>query len=71
MIGNLSYDEILKYAQELKENANVIEHLAKKQDISSLQDFVSNVECYSTFLKSTVELHQDADKVLKQLSTNK
>ena len=71
MIGNLSYDEILKYAQELKENANVIEHLAKKQDISSLQYFVSNVEWYSTFLKSTVELHQDADKVLKQLSTNK
>ena len=71
MIGNLTYDEILKYAQELKENATIIEELAKKQNITSLQDFISNVEWYSTFLKSTIELYQDADKVLKQLSDKK
>lgn len=67
MIGNFTYDEIQQFAKELSENADIIDNLAKKQGTSMLQTFISNVDWYSTFLKSTVELYKDADEVLKNL----
>ncbi len=71
MIGNFTYEEILQFAKELKENADVIDELSKKQGTSILQTFISNVDWYSTFLKSTVDLYKDADSVLKYLKDNK
>ena len=67
MIGNFTYDEIQQFAKELSENADIIDNLAKKQGTSMLQTFISNVDWYSTFLKSTVEIYKDADEVLKNL----
>lgn len=67
MIGKFTYDEILQMAKELKENSDVIDKLAKKQGVGMLQTFISNIDWYSTFLKSTVELYKDADEVLKDL----
>lgn len=67
MIGSFTYDQILQFSKELKENATVIDTLAKKQGAGMLQTFITNVDWYSTFLKSTVELYKDADTVLKQL----
>lgn len=67
MIGKFTYDEILQMAKELKENSDVIDNLAKKQGVGMLQTFISNIDWYSTFLKSTVELYKDADEVLKDL----
>ena len=67
MIGSFTYDQILQFAKELADNADIIDNLAKKQGAGMLQTFVSNVDWYSTFLKSTVELYKDADEVLKHL----
>lgn len=67
MIGTFTYDQVLQFAKELSENADVIDNLAKKQGVATLQTFVSNIDWYATFLKSTVELYKDADEVLKHL----
>lgn len=71
MIGTFTYDQILQFAKELNENADIIDNLTKKQGVGMLQTFISNVDWYSTFLKSTVELYKDADEVLKNLQTQK
>ena len=67
MIGKFTYEEILQFAKELADNADIVDKLAKKQDAGMLQTFISNVDWYSTFLKSTVEIYKDADAVLKPL----
>ena len=65
MIGNFTYEEMLQFAKELEENADIIDKLAKKQEAGMLQTFISNVDWYSTFINSTVEIYKDADAVLK------
>lgn len=71
MIGNFTYDEMLQFAKELAENADIIDKLAKKQDAGMLQTFISNIDWYSTFIKSTIEIYKDADKVLEHLKKQK
>ena len=71
MIGTFTYEQILQFAKELKDNADIIDGLAKKQGAGMLQTFISNIDWYSTFLKSTVELYKDADEVLKNLKVQK
>ena len=62
---------MLQFAKELEENADIIDKLAKKQEAGMLQTFISNVDWYSTFIKSTVEIYKDADAVLKPLKEKK
>lgn len=71
MIGNFTYEEMLQFAKELEDNADIIDKLAKKQEAGMLQTFISNVDWYSTFIKSTVEIYKDADAVLKPLTEKK
>ena len=71
MIGNFTYEEMHQFAKELEENADIIDKLAKKQEAGMLQTFISNVDWYSTFIKSTVEIYKDADAVLKPLKEKK
>ena len=71
MIGNFTYEEMLQFAKELEENADIIDKLAKKQEAGMLQTFISNVDWYSTFIKSTVEMYKDADNVLSHLKNKK
>lgn len=71
MIGSFTYEEVLQFAKELKEKSQVIENLTKKHNIATLQSFISNIDWYSTFLKSTVELYEDADAALKDLKEQK
>lgn len=71
MIGNFTYEEMLQFAKELEDNADIIDRLAKKQEAGMLQTFISNVDWYSTFIKSTVEIYKDADEVLKPLKEKK
>ena len=71
MIGNFTYEQILEFAKQLKECSDIINELSKKQEVGMLQTFISNVDWYSTFLKSTVEIYQDADKVLEPLKSQK
>ena len=71
MIGNFTYEEMLQFAKELEENADIIDKLAKKQEAGMLQTFISNVDWYSTFIKSTVEIYKDADNELSHLKNKK
>jgi hypothetical protein len=71
MIGKFTYEEMLQFAKELSENADIIDKLSKKQNAGMLQTFISNVDWYSTFIKSTVEIYKDADAVLKPLKEKK
>lgn len=65
MIGQFTYDQILEFSRLLAENAEIIRELAKKHDAGMLETFIANVERYSTFLKSTVDMYKDVDEVLK------
>ena len=71
MIGKFTYEEMLQFAKELSENADIIDKLSKKQNAGMLQTFISNVDWYSTFIKSTVEMYTDADNVLSHLKNKK
>lgn len=71
MIGKFTYEEMLQFAKELEVNADIIDKLAKKQNAGMLQTFISNVDWYSTFIKSTVEVYKDADAVLKNFKPQK
>ena len=67
MIDKLSYDDILKISQELKEQSDIIEKLAEGRDLPELTDFAATVEGYSKFLQNTIEINRDADEALKDL----
>ena len=54
MIGQFTYDQILEFSKLLAQN-----------DEGMLETFIANVERYSTFLKSTVDMYKDVDEVLK------
>ena len=71
MIGKFTYEEMLQFAKELSENADIIDKLSKKQNAGMLQTFISNVDWYSTFIKSTVDMYKDADNVLSHLKNKK
>jgi len=71
MIGKFTYEEMLQFAKELADNADIIDKLSKKQNAGMLQTFISNVDWYSTFIKSTVEMYKDADAVLSHLKNKK
>lgn len=71
MIGDFTYDQIVEFANTLKEQGEIIDRLAKKQGAGMLQTFITNIEWYSTFLKSTVEIYKDADAVLRPLKGKK
>ncbi len=67
MIGNFTYDEILKFAQELKESIDKISALSKANEVDMLESFIANVERYVSFLKNTVDLYKVADETLAYL----
>ena len=68
MIDKLSYDQVLAFANELKNSADIISNISKAYNLESLNDFVAAVNSYINFLNSTVEMNKDADLALKDLS---
>lgn len=71
MIGNVTYEQISSIAEELTKAATTAEEYIKSQNIEELEDFLSTVESYAKFLKTTVELNKDADKALEYLKNTK
>ncbi len=71
MIGNLTYNQIEDIALELENATKVVDAIIKNQNIEELEDFISTVEGYSKYLKTTVELNKDADKALEELKRKK
>ena len=70
MIDKLSYDEIITISKELKQQAEIVDKLAKKRDLQDLIDFAATVEGYSKFLENTIEINKDADEALKELKSH-
>ena len=71
MIGNLTYNQIEDIALELENATKVVDAIIKNQNIEELEDFISTVEGYSKYLKTTVELNKNADKALEELKRKK
>lgn len=71
MIDGISYDEILKVSQELKNCCTILKKVIAGKDLSELEDFISTVDVYYKYLDSTVELNKDADLELQNLKDRK
>ena len=69
MIDKLSYDEVLNISKGLKEQAMIVDKIAKAREFDELADFVATVEGYSKYLENTVEINKDADKALSALKS--
>ena len=71
MIGNLTYDQVESIAKELEESIATITAITKNLNVEEMQDFLSTVEGYSKYLKTTIEMSKDADKALEELKSKK
>lgn len=71
MIDKLTYDQVLAFSKELKNQAEIINNLFKNKENQALADFIATVEGYSKFLETTVEINKDADKALEELMSRK
>lgn len=67
MVGKLTYEQINEIVGQLKICHSTISTLIKDKKADDLENFVSIVDRYIKFLETTVELYQDADKVLSRL----
>ena len=67
MIDKLSYNDILEISKVLKEQAEIVDKIAKKREFDELTDFIATVEGYSKFLENTIEINKDADAALNDL----
>ena len=67
MIDKLTYDQVLTFSKELKNQAEIINNLFKNKDNQALADFIATVEGYSKFLENSVEINKDADIALLDL----
>lgn len=71
MIGSMTYNQVEEVAKELENATKTIEAIIKNQNIQELEDFLSTVEGYSKYLRTTIELNKDADKALEDLKSRK
>lgn len=68
MIGNLSYNDMLKLANELEKSSNNIKSLiSEKQNnnINNIKRFCEELDSYVRFLTSSIQLYKDSDDALK------
>ncbi len=71
MIGTMTYEQVETIIKELENATTTISSTIKDKNIEELEDFVSTVEGYSKYLKTTLELNKDADKALEELKNKK
>lgn len=71
MIGTMTYEQVAEITKELESSAEFVKKYIKDKNIVELEDFVSTVEGYAKFLKTMIELNQDADKELADLKATK
>ena len=68
MIGNLSYNDMLKLANELEKSSNNIKSLiSEKQNnnINNIKKFCEELDSYVRFLTSSIQLYKESDDALK------
>lgn len=71
MIGKLTYDQVLTFAKEIRNEALAVEDMARARELQDLVEFSDKVEAYAKFLENTVELNKDADKAIADLTGKK
>lgn len=71
MIGTMTYDQVEIITQELEAASTTIDSIIKNLNIEELEDFISTVEGYTKYLKTTIEMNKDADKALENLKLQK
>lgn len=71
MIEKSNYEDIATMSQELKNCCANLKKVIANKDLSELEDFISTVDVYYKYLDSTIELHKDADEVIKQFLDRK
>lgn len=71
MIGTMTYEQVEEITKELESSAEFVKSYIKDKNIVELEDFVSTVEGYVKFLRTMIELNQDADKELADLKATK
>ncbi len=71
MIGTMTYDQVEIITQELEAASTTIDRIIKNLNIEELEDFISTVEGYTKYLKTTIEMNKDADKALENLKLQK
>ncbi|MBR6137368.1 MAG: hypothetical protein IKQ06_04355 [Bacilli bacterium] len=71
MIGKLTYEQVLTFAKEIRNEALVVEDMSRAREIEDLVEFADKVEAYAKFLENIVELNKDADKAIADLTGKK
>ena len=67
MIEQMTYEELIKVSNELKQLIATLETIVPEEGPQDIKDFISTVEVYSKYLETTVQINQDADIALKEL----
>lgn len=70
MIGSLSFEEFIKYAESLKVSSDNLRKLLKKYEsygVDRVLEFCDTIDSYSRYLSSTVQLYKDSDEALKTI----
>ena len=68
MINNLTYEQVLEISQAIKTQIDIVSNLVEDLGVQELNDFVSTVEGYTKYLETTVQLNQDADKAILDIT---
>lgn len=67
MIGNITYEQAEAISISIEQATKEVKEYLKGKNIYELDDFISTVEGYAKYLKTTIELNKDADKALEDL----
>lgn len=69
MIGELSYEDMKRAADQLSSSSQIIRSIIEKYDpdLNSVTDFCNSLDGYANFLQTSVTLYQDSDEALKTM----
>lgn len=70
MMGNISYSDMLNYAQTLTQSSEALLQLISQYNdtlFDDVKEFCNQIQSYSRFLTSSVELYKASDDALKTM----
>ena len=69
MIGTISYDEVNKLRETLKNCVNKMNTYDIVNNTPRLKEFLRLIESYDKFLETTIEINKEVDIALKELKS--
>ena len=67
MIGKLKYEQVEALITQLQQSLDTINNITSSINNNELQDFAVSVDSYIKYLRGTLEMYKEADKVLQPL----